>query len=540
MFRQLPVRPSGPAALVALAAGLALGSAACGAEDPTPPPRGVVDTGRPTLNPAYVPSGHMAAGDVFVHLFEWRWADVATECETVLGPAGYDAVQVSPPQEHAVLPVQGHPWWQRYQPVSYTLESRSGDRAAFADMVARCADAGIGIYVDAVINHMTAGAGTGSAGTSYTKYAYPGLWSASDFHPPCEIQDWQDEAQVQDCELLGLSDLETGDAAVRARLAAYLLDLARLGVAGFRIDAAKHMQPVELDSIVATVHDALAADGLSLPYWFGEVIDYGGEAVEARDYFGLGYASGGVADVTEFRYRGIGDKFIGLGGQHLAELDPAGPPGARFTAAAWGLIPADKAVVFVENHDTQRGGGISYRDGDAYRLANFFMLAHPYGHPKVMSSYAFDRTAQAGRDAGPPSNAGVTRPVTCAATLEAATSGDWVCEHRDPAIAAMVRFREVVASEPLVGWWDDGDNAIAFSRGARGFVALSRHDAEVTIATTTMLPAGTYCDVLSGGTAPDGGCAGRTVAVGAGGAVEVTLDPDQGVAIHLDSMPDQP
>jgi len=31
----------------------------------------------------------MAAGDVFVHLFEWRWTDIAAECENVLGPAGF-------------------------------------------------------------------------------------------------------------------------------------------------------------------------------------------------------------------------------------------------------------------------------------------------------------------------------------------------------------------------------------------------------------------------------------------------------------------
>ena len=37
---------------------------------------------------------------VFVHLFEWRWQDVALECEQVLGPAGFAAVQVSPPNEH--------------------------------------------------------------------------------------------------------------------------------------------------------------------------------------------------------------------------------------------------------------------------------------------------------------------------------------------------------------------------------------------------------------------------------------------------------
>src|SRR5688572_19491075 len=45
---------------------------------------------------------------VMVHLFEWKWDDVALECETHLGPKGFAAVQVSPPQEHAQLP--GHPW----------------------------------------------------------------------------------------------------------------------------------------------------------------------------------------------------------------------------------------------------------------------------------------------------------------------------------------------------------------------------------------------------------------------------------------------
>ena len=56
---------------------------------------------RPTLTSQYRPSAHAAAGDAFVHLFQWTWANVATECETVLGPAGWKGVQVSPPQEHA-------------------------------------------------------------------------------------------------------------------------------------------------------------------------------------------------------------------------------------------------------------------------------------------------------------------------------------------------------------------------------------------------------------------------------------------------------
>jgi hypothetical protein len=53
------------------------------------------------------------------------------------------------------------------QPVTYQLVSRSGDEAAFTDMVKRCAAVGVDIIVDAVINHMAAGAGVGTAGTRY-------------------------------------------------------------------------------------------------------------------------------------------------------------------------------------------------------------------------------------------------------------------------------------------------------------------------------------------------------------------------------------
>src|SRR6266699_3431426 len=182
-----------------------------------PPPR-------PTLSPTYRPSGHMAVGDVFVHLFEWKWTDVATECEQVLGPAGFTAVQISPPQEHSVQP-PSYPWSERYQPVSYSIaRSRSGTDAEFAAMVQRCHVVGVGIYVDAVINHMTnyPSPGVGSNGTAYTKYSYPGLYTPSDFHTACTVSTYQDAANVQDCELFGLPDLNTGLPSVRQKIAGYL------------------------------------------------------------------------------------------------------------------------------------------------------------------------------------------------------------------------------------------------------------------------------------------------------------------------------
>jgi alpha-amylase len=60
-----------------------------------------------------------ANATVFVHLFEWTWNDIAQECEDFLGPMGYFAVQISPPNEHRLL--LGRPWYERYQPVTYKL-----------------------------------------------------------------------------------------------------------------------------------------------------------------------------------------------------------------------------------------------------------------------------------------------------------------------------------------------------------------------------------------------------------------------------------
>jgi alpha-amylase len=475
----------------------------------------------------------MAAGDVFVHLFEWKWTDVATECEQVLGPAGFTAVQISPPQEHSVQP-PSYTWSERYQPVSYSIaRSRSGTDAEFAAMVQRCHAVGVGIYVDAVINHMTnyPSPGVGSNGTAYTKYSYPGLYTPSDFHAPCTVGNYQDAANVQDCELFGLPDLNTGLPAVRQKIAGYLIMLARLGVAGFRVDAAKHIQQVELDDILAIVDSTLTAEGRPSPYYLLEVSGGAGEALSPRDYFGEAYGSGGAADITEFTFVGVGDKFRGIGGQHISQLNPNGPPGSQFSAAAWGLMPSDKAVVFLQNHDTQHQCGISYRDGNTFRLANVWMLAQPYGYPSILSSYAFD--CPAGNAMGPPSDAnGNTNDVACAASLETATVGQWVCEHRDPYIRGMVALRKAVAGTDINHWWDDGVNAIAFSRGDKGFVAISRESGTVDTTITTGMPPGTYCDILTGGLV-SGSCVGAALVVDSSNAVHFHLTSNSAVAIDV-------
>jgi alpha-amylase len=157
------------------------------------------------------------------------------------------------------------------------------------------------------------------------------------------------------------------------------------------------------------------------------------------------------------------------------------------------------------------------------------MLAEPYGYPSILSSYAF--TCPSGNSMGPPSDAnGNTNPVTCASSLETAVIGQWVCEHRDPSIRNMVKFRRVVAGTDVNHWWDNGNNAIAFSRGDRGFVAINLESAGVVDSVPTGLQPGTYCDLLTGGLA-GATCVGTAVVVDSAGAIQLNLGATSAIAI---------
>ena len=174
---------------------------------------------------AFTPSSYAAAAPrtVMLQLFNWPWTAIGEECERVLGPAGYSAVQVSPPNEHIVK--ENAPWWERYQPVSYKIDSRSGTEAEFAAMVKRCKQAGVDIYADVVLNHMNAMPnGQGFAGTRFSHYSYEGVWGSQDFHHCGRngnngLVNFNDLYELQNCELLGMADVDTGNRSVQARLA---------------------------------------------------------------------------------------------------------------------------------------------------------------------------------------------------------------------------------------------------------------------------------------------------------------------------------
>lgn len=409
---------------------------------------------------------------VFVQLFEWPWKEVARECETYLGPAGFSAVQVSPPHEHVQW--NNSPWWERFQVVSYKINSRGGTEADFVDMVSRCQKAGVDVYADAVLNHMTGFSdGIGSASSLFTHYNYPGLYGFNDFHH-CgrngndDIANYRDLYEVQNCELVNLADLDTASNYVQGRLAEYLNHLLDLGVAGFRIDAAKHIPARDIKNILNRLKRSA--------YIYQEVIGDSEGVIKYSDYTANG-------DVTAYEYpyrlgRGIKSGNLNT----LFRIDQNMPT-------------SSDSIVFLTNHDLERTNDydilkFSGNDQKTYRLAQIFMLAWPYGYPQVYSGFNF-----ASYDEGPPVDE--NRRTINILNPQNQCQAPWTCEHRLPEVAAMIDFRNFTDKTFFVtDLWSNGQNQLSFNRGSSGFIAINFSHNHWSKTFQTSLPAGKYCNIV--------------------------------------------
>ncbi|KAH9923712.1 glycoside hydrolase family 13 protein [Epithele typhae] len=428
-------------------------------------------------------------------MFQWSYASVAAECTNFIGPAGYGYVSVSPPQEH----IQGNQWWTDYQAVSYNLVSKHGDRDAFQSMINTCHSAGVLVIVDTVWNHMSGQtSGTGTAGSSFQKYVYPGTYTGWDFHS-CHhgINDYNNATEVQFCELAGLADLATETDYVRGRLAQYGQDLINLGVDGLRLDAAKHMPVADIQNILSRINK----NGKSI-YITQEVV------------FGSGQPSPepvhSIGDVQEFRYTDALASAM-FETTKLSDLQ---------TLDGRGWVSSSNANVFVANHDTERNPGTLKPTSakNAYTLASVFSLAHPFGTPTVLSGYSYSTTD----DGGPNNGYG-----TCSGNGGA---NGWLCQHRWTAISGMVGFRNNVGSAAMTNWSAGSSQRIAFGRGSLGHVAINNQDSTWSVKVKTSLPDGKYCDVV-GGALSGGQCTGTTYTV-SDGYVTINLGARSAMAIH--------
>ncbi len=494
------------------------------------PATAVADTPSTTTTPSATSAPSQSAGahdaanaaagkDVIAIAFQENWKSVANECTQTYGPEGIGYVEVSPPQES----IKGKQWWTSYQPVSYKLDSKEGTEADFTHMVQACRTAGVGVIVDATLNDMAAsthGATVqGVAGSSYTTdndstnshtEDYPAVpYTSSDFHDCTKnVGNYKDATEVRTCRVTGLRDLKTESDHVRETEANYLAKLWNLGVAGFRMDASKHMDPADLLAIKQKLAQKVNVPIDQIP-WTQEVVDNGGEAEALQPKYY--YANGRVTEFS-FAYQ-LRQAFKG----DVANLKNIAVDPDSHTS-----VDSAHADAFVTNWDTERGDStLSTRDGRQYEMATAFTLADNYGQARIYSGYDFDYGKT--NDNGAPGATDTSVPDTVCPTKDHKTG--WTCLQRWTSVRGMVGFHNAVNGTQVADWQNPTHGVIAFNRGSKGTFALNNNASAATVTLNTQLPDGQYCDVYS-----TGDCS-KTVTV-SNGKVTATIDPQTALAFY--------
>ncbi len=475
-----------------------------------------------------------------VVLFGWRWSDIMHEAP-FLAEHGYDAIKISPPSECVVRP--GQPWWTVYQPVSYRLSQQFGSEEDFVQMVDFCHEYNLKVYADLVINHMAeyhdAGENRGINGGNFTRYHYGPLNDAQDeynfsdfYHYAMQGNREIDTAdyttlsgswKLEHYDFLHLPKLNLKAPHVVRVLRSYLRYLLQLGIDGFRLDAAKHLSCKAVEHILA----GLRTKSGEIPFIYQEYYASAPDGIDLHSlmlkYFKLGY-------VTSFRYGEIiADALLGRKNnlQTLVEYS---------FGSGWINYPERRTVTVIDNHDTERmmKNMLSFKDNNhnAYVLAYIFMLAWPFGVPKIMSSFRFENHD----DPFP------TVPVWGNNQQTAGKTSPWVAQHRWDAIANLVLFqRRTKSARGVAHTWLNG-NQIAFARVlekpkeaviAIGFVVINATDQILTRIFDTGLPAGKYFNLVKSHLAL-GEFTGEIIEISRYGKAEITVTPFDAVVLMKD------
>lgn len=447
---------------------------------------------------------------VIVTAFQQNWKSIAQECTKTYGHEGVKYVQVSPPNDH----VKGKQWWTSYQPVSYKLDSKLGTEAEFKQMIQTCKAANVGIIADAVINHMTGadnrdkvGVG-GSAYDAATQTFKTAGYTKDDFHQSTEnIKNYKNAEEVWTHRLVGLLDLDTSKPHVQQVLGKYFADLLKMGVVGFRVDAVKHISPADMKAIKAEA----AKQANTTPdkiWWMQETI---GDPSEAPEIQPAKHLNEGEVNEFQYSYRLKNDFYGSI---------------SNLKSITNGLVPSDKASIFVTNWDTPRENYVrtlTYKDGPRYELANAFMLGYPYGNPNIYSGYRFDAK---NKDDGAP---GATE--TSVKDVDCSPKTGWQCTQRWTSIRGMIDFFNAVNGAQVTNWQESDNNNIAFSREKKGFLAINNTPNAKRVLYKTDLPNGEYCNVYA-----TGDCS-KTVKV-TDGNVAATIAPYSAIALHVKATKD--
>ena len=137
---------------------------------------------------------------------------------------GFDAIWISPIVENTEGSYHGYHFTNLYK-----LNEHFGTEDDFIALVEECHKRDIWVMLDVVANHV------GPVGTDYSKINP--FNSAEHYHDKCDITDWGNQWQVENCRLSDLPDLKQENDFVTEKLVEWIKDLVnKYNIDGIRID----------------------------------------------------------------------------------------------------------------------------------------------------------------------------------------------------------------------------------------------------------------------------------------------------------------
>ncbi|MDY0041563.1 MAG: alpha-amylase family glycosyl hydrolase [Desulforhabdus sp.] len=289
---------------------------------------------------------------VIFHAFDQHYHDIEKfVCE--VSEQGYSHIQIAPAQKSNPDPK----WWARYQPVDYSVIEGRGSEQELRNLILKAHGCNVKVIADVVFNHM-------ADMEQYRDLSFP-QFTSQDFHSRCGInyEDGERGSEIN-CWLGSLPDLDSSKPNVQNIHKAYIKKLLDLGIDGFRLDAAKHMQAEVVQTYIDYINYASHGNAWS----YLEVIT--DHDTQAGDY---NY----IAAVTDFVLYDSMKQAFSYGGD-----------------LRWLRVPRaigdPRSVTFGRNHDTieelNPGHAIKpYSDPSDSYLATAYVLARESGTPLVLN-----------------------------------------------------------------------------------------------------------------------------------------------------------
>ncbi|MBR9788315.1 MAG: alpha-amylase [Vibrionaceae bacterium] len=422
-----------------------------------------------------------AGANVILHAFDWKYADIARRAKEI-HELGYGSVLVSPPMKSA----NDERWWQRYQPQDYrVIDNALGDTQDFIHMVQVLERFGVLVYADVVFNHMA------NEAHMRQDLQYPSkeildeyqknpekyqalklfgdlsepLFTEEDFAKAFGIKNWKDKWQVQNGRITGgpadpgLPTLKVCDHVVEQQRA-YLKALKKIGVKGFRIDAAKHMT---LEHLKLVWTDDITRD----VHIFGEIITDGGATVEEYQLFLEPYLQETRLGAYDFPLFTTIFKAFSKTGSFKSLIDPY--------CFGQALSPG-RAITFVVTHDIPNNDVFLdlVMDEEDEWLAYAYILGRDGGVPLIYTD--LDTSGIKGRNGKP----------------------RWKEAWRDPRMSTMIKFHNAVHGQPMVAL-EGNDDMLVLERGDKGIVILNKSCRPQSL---SLAKEGSWIDMMTGTSIP--------------------------------------